>query len=170
MSGPDAMERDGCRSPRVTGRVVLICLVAFFAVIAGVNAVMVVAAVSTFGGVETRNAYQAGLAFGRETAAAAAQDALHWRVKAKVAAERGATRVEVAAADAAGRPLAGLQAAARLVHPTDQRSDRVVTLREDAPGTFAGTAAAAVGRWTLEIELSRDGARLFRSRNGIFLQ
>ena len=37
----------------LTGRMVLICLVAFFAIVAGVNAVMIRAAVSTFGGVET---------------------------------------------------------------------------------------------------------------------
>ncbi len=47
--------RGGPKEPaeRVTGRMVLICLVAFFAVVAGVNAVMIAAAVSTFGGVET---------------------------------------------------------------------------------------------------------------------
>ena len=54
---------------------VLICLVAFFAVVAGVNGIMIRAAVSTFGGVETGNAYQAGLAFAQEIAAVEAQDA-----------------------------------------------------------------------------------------------
>ena len=62
----------------------LVGLVAFFAAVAGVNAIMIWAAVSTFGGVETESSYQAGLAFAQETAAVAAQDALHWQVKAKV--------------------------------------------------------------------------------------
>ena len=79
----DSNSADG-RPPReVTGRMVLVGLVAFFAAVAGVNAVMIWAAVSTFGGVETESSYQAGLAFARETAAVAAQDALHWQVKAK---------------------------------------------------------------------------------------
>src|SRR5712672_702694 len=116
----------GCRKREVTGRMVLICLVAFFAVIAGVNAVMIRAAVSTFGGVETGNAYQAGLAFAREIAAVEAQAALHWDVRAKVSAAAGATEVEVTAADTVGRPLAGLAATARLVHPADKRADHVV--------------------------------------------
>ena len=48
------------------------------------NAVLIRLAVSTFGGVETENAYQAGLNFSREIAAAEVQDALHWQVKATV--------------------------------------------------------------------------------------
>ena len=54
----------------LTGRTVLFCLIGFFSVVAGVNAVMIRAAVSTFGGVETSSSYQAGLAFAREAAAA----------------------------------------------------------------------------------------------------
>jgi nitrogen fixation protein FixH len=149
---------------------VLVCLVAFFAAVAGVNAVMISAAVSTFGGVETASAYQAGLAFARETAAVAAQDALHWQVNAKVSAAADATLVEAVATDAEGRPLMGLQASARLAHPSDSRADHVVQLHETAPGRFRGTTAPAVGQWALEIELSREGARMFRSRNRIFLR
>ena len=47
---------------RLTGRIVFVCLVLFFATIAAVNAIMIRAATVTFGGVETANAYQAGLA------------------------------------------------------------------------------------------------------------
>jgi nitrogen fixation protein FixH len=149
---------------------VLVCLVAFFVAVAGVNAVMIRAAVSTFGGVETESAYQAGLAFARETAAVAAQDALHWQVKARVSAAADATLVEVVVADAGGRPLTGLQTSARLAHPTDKRADHAVQLHETAPGSFQGTTAAAVGQWVLEIELSREGARMFRSKNRVFLR
>jgi nitrogen fixation protein FixH len=167
MSAHDSTRGDGPKE--VTGRMVLICLVAFFAVVAGVNAVMIRFAVSTFGGVETESAYQAGLAFARETAAVAAQDALHWQVKAKVSAATGATLVEVVANDAADRPLTGLQASARLVHPTDRRADHEVALVEGAPGQFQGRSALLVGQWALVIELSRDGTRMFRSKNRIFL-
>ena len=54
----------------------LIALVVFFGVVAGVNGIMIRAAVTTFGGVETGSSYQAGLAFERELAAAQAQNAL----------------------------------------------------------------------------------------------
>jgi nitrogen fixation protein FixH len=150
---------------------VLICLVAFFGLVAGVNAIMIRFAVSTFGGVETGSAYQAGRAFARETAAVAMQDTLHWQVNGHVATATGATRVEVAARDTDDRPLAGLQAEAWLTHPTDRRLDQVVVLAEVTPGTFAGQSVAPLaGQWTLVIELSRDGSRLYRSKNRIFLR
>ena len=172
MSEPagDAISGDGCRPRELTGRVVFVCLVAFFLVVTGVNAVMIAAAVSTFGGVETDSAYQAGLAFTRETAAVAAQDALHWQVKANVSGDADATVVELIATDAAARPLSGLQAVARLVHPTDRRADHVVPLHETAPGRFEGAIGEVVGQWALEIELWRDGARMFRSKNRVFLR
>jgi nitrogen fixation protein FixH len=169
-SASDPISGDGVRPKEVTGRMVLICLVAFFAVVTGVNAIMIEAAVSTFGGVETENAYRAGLAFDREAAAARAQDALHWQVQAKVSPQAGATLVEVIANDAADRPLAGLQASARLAHPADRRADHPVQLHEIAPGRFQGTTAAVVGQWALEIELSRAGTLMFRSKNRVFLR
>ena len=76
-----------CARP-VTGRMVLVCLIAFFGVVARRNALMIRAAVSTFGGVETASSYQAGLAFEREVAAARAQDERDWQVKAKVQPDR----------------------------------------------------------------------------------
>jgi nitrogen fixation protein FixH len=169
-SAGGSISGDGCRPREVTGRVVFVCLVAFFVVVTGVNAVMIAAAVSTFGGVETESAYQAGLAFARETAAVAAQDALHWQVKANVSGDADATVVEIVATDAAARPLPGLQAVARLVHPTDRRADHVVPLHETAPGRFEGATGEVVGRWALEVELWRGGVRMFRSRNRVFLR
>jgi nitrogen fixation protein FixH len=170
ISANDADAGAGCRTKEVTGRMVLICLVTFFAVVAGVNGIMIRAAVSTFGGVETANSYQAGLAFAREIAAVETQDALHWDVRAKVATSAGETALEVTATDASGNSLTGLEASARLVHPADRRLDHDVPLRAEAPGKFRGRADVAFGQWALVIELSRDGARLFRSRNQIFLR
>src|SRR5437588_13118204 len=73
------------KHPRpLTGRTVLVCLIGFFGTVALANAILIRAAVSTFGGVETSSSYQAGLAFARNAAAARAQDDLHWQVKADV--------------------------------------------------------------------------------------
>ena len=80
---------DERRSRELTGRTVLFCLVAFFAVVAGVNAVMMTAAMTTFGGVETNSSYQAGLLFAREEEAAEAQQMRHWRVNAILRPDAG---------------------------------------------------------------------------------
>ena len=158
---------EGCPK-ELTGRSVLICLFAFFAVVIGANMVLVRAAISTFGGLETESSYKAGLAFGGEIAAAQAQEARHWQVAAKMSpTSAGVTAVEISALDVAGRPLANLDAVVRLAHPTDRRLDHVVAMREDAPGRFRGTTALALGERDLVIELSRGNERLFRSKSRV---
>jgi len=170
MTQPIPTGGGGCRAKEVTGRTVLVWLVAFFGIVALVNGVMIRAAVSTFGGLETESSYQAGLAFAREAADARAQDALHWRVDARLSLLRdGAADLVIEARDAADHPLRGLAAMARLVHPADQRDDHQVALRETGPGEFRGNATAAAGQWDLVLELARDGTRVFRSKNRVLL-
>lgn len=160
---------DNGRPRPLTGRTVLACLIAFFAVVFAANGILVGAALSTFSGLETSSSYQAGLAFARDSAAAHTQDELHWQVKAKVHPVAGKTLVEIDARDAAGRPLSGLIATAHLAHPNDRRADLDVSLSEGTAGQFRGTVGPVVGQRDVIIELSRDGERLFRSRNRIVL-
>ena len=163
--------RDGRRPRELTGRTVLFCLVTFFAVVAGVNAVMIGAAVTTFSGVETANSYQAGVTFAREEAAAEAQQTRHWRINAELRPEAGRpTQIELSARDRTDRPLTGLEATVALVHPNDRRLDRPVAMQADGPGRFRGAVTPPAGQWDLVIELARDGERLFRSRERVILR
>jgi nitrogen fixation protein FixH len=156
---------------RLTGRMVLIGLVAFFAIVVGVNAIMIRAATSTFGGVETANAYQAGLAFNRQQAGALAQDALHWNVTADLTRRAdGAAALVVNVRDNTGVPLAALDVDARLLHPADARRDHHVSLRELTAGRFEGSEPVPAGLWDLVIDISRRGAELFRSKSRIVLR
>ena len=74
LRSPEHRLRAGAGRP-LTGRAVLAMLLGFFGLVIAVNLVMVRAAISTFGGVDTPSSYQAGLAFKAEEAAVAAQDA-----------------------------------------------------------------------------------------------
>jgi nitrogen fixation protein FixH len=65
------------QSHQITGLMVLGFMIAFFAIIVGVNVFMAHAAISTFGGVETASSYHAGQMFERDVAMAKAQDAQH---------------------------------------------------------------------------------------------
>jgi nitrogen fixation protein FixH len=154
---------------RLTGRTVLLILIGFFLIVSIANGVMIRAAVSTFSGVETGSAYQAGLAFERDVEDARAQDTRHWQVSVKVRRTGERTVVEIDARDAAGRRLTGLEARARFSHPTDRRADRAVALSEDASGHFRGAVDPVAGQWDVVIELSRGGERMFRSRNRVVL-
>jgi nitrogen fixation protein FixH len=153
----------------LTGRMVLICLLAFFGVVSLANAIMIRAAMTTFSGLETASAYQAGQNFEHEAEAARAQQERHWQVRASVRPADGKTLIEIDARDAAGLPLAGLEATMQLQHPTDRRADQAVSLSEETSGHFRGTAAPLTGQWDVLIDLSRGGERVFRSLNRVVL-
>lgn len=156
---------------RLTGRIVLVSLVLFFATVAAVNAVMIRAATMTFGGLETANPYQAGLAFNRAHAAALAQDARHWNVAAEFTRDAdGSAALAVSLRDAGGVPLAGVAVDARLAHPADARRDRSIALHERGPGRFEGIADVPPGQWDLLLDVVRGGEELFRSKSRVVLR
>ena len=159
------------RERELTGWMVLSLVLAFFAVIIGVNAFMAHEALSTFRGVDTDSSYRAGQLYEREVAMAKAQDGQHWRVDAKVTpAASGSAALDIDARDEVGAPLAGLTATAVFARPTDRGLDRSIALREDASGHFHGSANVAAGQWDLIIELSRQDQRLFRSKNRVVVR
>jgi len=154
----------------LTGRMVLLYIVAFFSVVMSVNGVMIYEALSTMTGVDTDSAYQAGRMFERDVAMAKAQDSRHWQVNAQITPSSGGALLEVAAHDEAGRPLTGMQASAAFQRPTDRRLDRDVELVEDSPGKFSGSAEIMAGQWDLVIKISLRGEQLFRSKNRVVLK
>lgn len=160
------------KPPReLTGRAVLFWLVGFFALVFGVNAVMVKAATSTFGGVETTSSYKAGLKFKDEIAAAERQAGLQWHVDGKLVHDKaGEAVLDIVVRDASGKAVTGLEATARLAHPADERRDHVVPLSVVGAGKFHGVAIAPAGQWELILDLDRDGERVFRSRSRVTMK
>ena len=113
----------------LTGRAVLIWLLAFFGIVFAINAVLVQAAISTFGGVETLSSYKAGLQFEHEASLAQRQDARHWQINGTLTRDHaGEAVLDVIARDAQGAPLRGLTADARLAHPADDRLDHAIEI------------------------------------------
>jgi len=167
-SGPGETKQP---SREITGWMVFTFMIAFFAVIVGVNVFMAHEAISTFGGVETASSYNAGQMFERDVAMAKAQDAEHWQVDARVTrAADGTALVDIAARDASGAPLGGIVASALFARPTDRRLDRTIAVRESGLGRFSGRVDLPAGQWDLVIELTRQGERLFRSKNRVVLK
>lgn len=159
------------KKPReVTGRTVLIWLVCFFGAVFVVNGVMIKAATSTFGGVETTSSYKAGLMFKQELAAAEEQDARHWKIDGTLKRDgAGEAVLDFTARDAVGAPLAGLTADVRLVHPADARLDHEIKVGRIGAGQFHGEALVPRGQWELLVDLYRDATRVFRSRSRVTL-
>lgn len=158
-------------SKQLTGRTVLCCFLGFFGIIVAMNAVLIRAATTTFGGVETPSAYKVGLAFNREIAAARAQEARHWTVDAKVTRKpQGDAVVSVNVRDRNGTPPDSITLAAKVAHPADTRRDQTLAMRQIAPGSFDGAVRAEPGQWDLVIDISRGGERLFRSKSRVTLR
>jgi len=155
----------------ITGRFVFIAVASFFAVVIGVNVVMMRLAIATLPGTEVDSAYSASLAYQREIQAAQQQNDRNWKVDAHI--ERGPDGIVRLALDARtpdGRPLAGLSVFGRLERPTDRRADQAFDISESGGGGYAGIArGVAAGQWDLVIEADRDGRRLFLSRNRVVL-
>ncbi len=165
------MAQSSAKKPReLTGFAVLMWLVGFFGLVFAVNAVMVRAATSTFGGVETTSSYQAGLKFKQTMANAEKQAELHWRVDGNLSRDKaGEAMLDISVRDANGAAVTGLTATARLEHPADARRDHDVPLSNIGSGQFHGVADASAGRWELIIDLMRDGRRVFLSRSRVTL-
>ena len=145
---------------RLTGRVVLAMLLAFFGVVAAVNAVFIVLAMRSFSGVSAEGAYQRGLAWNHELAAAAAQKARDWRVQVEAERADGDVKLRVVVADAAGRPLEGLAVRAALRRPASQGHDVSVELGASGRGSYAADVGLPLrGQWDLRLEVEgADGA------------
>ena len=159
------------KTRELTGRHVLFCLLGFFGVVFAVNAVLVKAATSTFGGVETSSSYKAGLMFEQDVARAERQDDLHWQVGGKIARDKaGEAVLDISARDAKGIPLTGITAQARLAHPADERLDHMIALERINAGLFHGAVQVQPGQWELIVDLYRGEARVFRSRSRVTLR
>jgi nitrogen fixation protein FixH len=166
------MNRIRRNKPReLTGRHVLLWLIGFFGLIFVVNAVLVRAATSTFGGLETQSSYKAGLMFESEVARAERQQALRWHVDGKLTRDReGEAVLDISVRDAQGAPVTGLSADATLAHPADARLDHVIHLSRIGAGAFHGETRGHAGQWELIVDFYRDQSRVFRSRSRVTLR
>ncbi len=153
----------------LTGRRVLAMLIAFFGVIIVVNVFMMKAAISTFGGVDTKSSYEAGRMFEGEVAKAEAQAARDWQVNAHLTASGNEQVLSVDLHDASGAPVTGVDVEATLAHPVDERNDVTVKLAEIDAGTYRGQAIVPLGVWELNLLVVRGDQQLFRSKNRVIV-
>lgn len=155
----------------LTGRTVLICLIAFFGVVIGANLTLAKFAIDTLPGTEVDSAYGASLAYESEIVAAREQAARGWKVNAHVArGADGRAEVRIEVRDRNGAPIQGLNFSSRLERPADRRADRPVELAASGTAAYRGEVAAlAPGLWDLVLEGDVAGKRLFLSKNRIVL-
>lgn len=136
-----------------TGKHITVIIVAFFAVVIGVNLIMARAAIRTFGGVVVDNSYVASQNYNKWLDEAARQKALGWSAKT---ARGGDGRVVVTMA---GAPASGLTLHAEARHPLGRRPDQMLTFQRQADGSFRSNEPLGDGRWKLRIDAEAQGQR-----------
>jgi len=158
-------------TPRLRGWHVLAVFLGFFATVFVVDGFMIYKAVSTFGGIETQDAYRRGLAYNERIAAGAEQERLGWSDELSFVAE--GERVRVALADKNGVPVEGVALTASIGRPATDRFDRQLAFTQTGSGTYEAQAAdLQPGWWTVELQANSaaSDAPLFASRQRLWIK
>ncbi|MGE4079612.1 MAG: FixH family protein [Reyranella sp.] len=139
-----------------------------FAVVVGVNAIMVWLAIGSFSGLYTPQPRQRSLHYNEIIARQADRDALGWRLETSWHAPEN--RLEIAVVDARGRPLGNARLHAELVRPVEKRAPVAVDLVAVDGGRYAATVTLpARGNWDLDVVIDYDGRRFAQTRR-MFLE
>jgi nitrogen fixation protein FixH len=154
----------------LTGRSVLLMIIAFFSVMLLVNFIMAAYAVKTFSGLDSDNPYDSGLAYNKEIAAAKAQGALGWSVDLTRTPDGAATQVTATVKDKSGQPVSGLDVSMHFFYPATRKLDHEVMASPVADGVYAAAAVLQPGHWDVEIDLKREGQRQYRTRNPLTVE
>lgn len=159
------------REPRpLSGRFVLLCLIAFFGVIFAVNATMMTIAIRTMPGLDVKNGYVASQAMNGEISTMRQQIERNWTADVAAEMRNGTSSVDFRLMEKDRTPVTGLDISVRLAHPAITRSDRTAVMEEIGPGHYrAEWPDVSAGAWTVVIEASRGGERVYATRNRVVL-
>lgn len=170
-SAPNVSGGKPAKPFELTGRHVLIALITFFTVIAGVNFTMMNLAIRTMPGTEVKSTYEASQQYNRRLDAIAAQDRRGWQVDIATTGLHSGSPLGVEVRDHAGAVLAGLKVSARIERPTDARYDRRIALADLGAGRYAAAMPElAAGQWTITVEILRGNERQFVSQRRILIK
>lgn len=155
----------------LSGRQVLVMVLAFFATVFAVNGAMIYSALSTHTGLIANEPYRKGLHYNERIAADARQASLGWSDTIDV---RRDGHVTLALSHSDGRPVTGLRIEVVLGRPSTNRHDIKLGLAEAAPGRYeAQTAPLPEGSWLIAAEVRTDVRAedpVYRTRRRLWLK
>jgi nitrogen fixation protein FixH len=139
---------------KFTGWHMATIMVAFFAVVVGVNITMARFAIGTFGGTVVENSYVASQQYNGWLAKARQQAALGWSPDVSTDASR---HVVISIKTATG-PLDGARISATATHPLGALPPVSLTFAQGATGARSLQSLPA-GRWLLHIDVAHASAK-----------
>ncbi|MFM9847952.1 MAG: FixH family protein [Hyphomicrobiaceae bacterium] len=155
---------------QMVGWHVLMCMVAFFAVVISVNGAMIYSAISTYSGVVSTEPYRKGLHYNDRVQADENQQRIGW--KDYLTIERDG-QVQLAITNADGVPVRGLDVRLVIGRPTTNRHDVHVALVSTPAGQYAArTEILSPGHWIASVEVrpsEADPEPVYRARRRIWI-
>ena len=128
--------------------------VAFFLVIAAVDAVFVTLAIKTNTGLVTESAYEKGLDYNATLEAAAKQAALGWQ--SSISYENG--QIALTLKNKAGEALTGAKVRAHIIRPVTSGYDTDIELVDQGRGVYVASYAFPLkGQWQVHAFASVNG-------------
>lgn len=157
--GPNEMSSiDVSTDPaRPRGRWIPWIFVAGFLVVFAVNGTMVWFAATSWTGLDADHAYDRGLAYNHNIAAAEREAALGWKATLQVRLEDQKTGdLVLDVLDRDGRPVSDARVDGHLFRPTQSALDVPLSLRPTGPGHYqAKVALPAIGLWDAHLRVVR---------------
>ena len=157
MSLMDKADGDREGGFQIRGWHVLVAMIAFFGVIASVNAVFITAALRTYPGEVSVTPYEDGLAHNARLARQAAQAELGWRVAAGTEGDTVTLRFQ----DSAGAPVQDLALSGQLRRPATGAGALTPRFRETGPGLYVAQLGGVTGAWDLSFQAQNAKGQLF---------
>ncbi|WP_193370233.1 FixH family protein [Pelagibius marinus] len=156
----------------LSGKHVLIGVLAMFGVIVAVNLVFVYLAIDTFTGVTRENPYQEGLAYNKVLEARETLRDLGWRGDVSFTkVSSGEDSITVTLTDGEGGPLSGLDLEGSLRRPTHEGMDQELNWREESPGAYSAVVTLPRrGNWDLEITADDGSNPPFEMKTRLWLK
>ena len=157
------------RAPfHLTGRKVLVLLIAFFGVVFAVDGFFAYLAIATWPGVAQKNAYQTGLRYNSVLEEARHQAALGWT--SGIALDPDGELV-VMIEDANGKPLDDLDVTVTLARAVSESSDLVLPLGSFEDGGYIGHVPPPLaGLWHASVVAQNANGQRYRMNHEIVVR
>lgn len=149
-----------------TGRHMSIVIVGFFVVIFLMNLALAYFAIGSWPGLLVRNGYDASQTYNQQIEQARLQNQLGWQSQLEIANDTAVLHMT----DKTGVAISDLEITAAAARPTNESEDTMLTLTENADGSYGGDANLASGRWIISIRAEdKSGTQTYRYQFRVFV-
>ena len=150
------------QTKQLTGRHVLLMLVAFFGVIISVNIIFITQAVSSFTGEDVKQSYRQGLEYNKTIQTRSEQASLGWNVTTNViSSSEKKQHYIIQMFDEHNLPIQNLDISGTFKRPTNLAKDEEVVFTERGNGIYEAQINLPKGQWQLKAS-AQSQAKSFR--------